>query len=206
MNYRRDLSSKLLDGLLPAAVLYLLNLLVIMPTGLIEFNFKRSGLLVFMIGLMAVAMFSLQRALVARFSETVRAWYGVAGGLLAWLVVETGSRLDGNAFPSPTAALLLVMSGLVTLLLWRSLPLGARFFMVACQAYGIERLILAFIEPFAAWSPALRVLHIGAGVAAIAGMLGVLMWMLVFSERRTQRMWAALAAALLAIAAFYIFM
>ena len=88
MDYRRDLRSKLLDGLLPAVALYLLAMPVLLPVDLIDWRFGRSGLLVYILGLMGIAMFSLQRGLVSRYSETARAWYGMAGGLRAWSVIE----------------------------------------------------------------------------------------------------------------------
>ena len=205
MDYRRDLRSKLLDGLLPAVALYLLAMLVLLPVDLVDWRFGRSGLLVYILGLMGVAMFSLQRALVSRYSETARAWYGMAGGLLAWSVLEIGAVLDNRPVSGAATMIVLMMAALVTLLLWRPhLPLGARFFMVACLAYGTAQLALFFFQSFSGWSPALLVFYRGLGLVSAAAALGVLAWIFIFSEWRTQRMWAALAVTLLATAAFYI--
>jgi hypothetical protein len=79
--------------------------------------------------------------------------------------------------------------------------LGARFFLVACLAYGTAHLALIFIQSFSGWSPALLVFYRGLGLFSAAGVLGVLAWIFVFSEWRTQRMWAALAVTLLITAA-----
>jgi hypothetical protein len=205
MDYRRDLRSKLLDGLLPAVALYLLTMLALLPVDLIDWRFGRSGLLVYILGLMGVAMFSLQRALVSHYSETARAWYGMAGGLLAWSVIEISMVLDSRPISGAATVVVLMMAALVTLLLWRPhLPLGAHFFLVACLAYGIAHLALIFIQSFSSWSPALLVYYRILGFVSAAGVLGVLAWIFFFSEWRTQRMWAALAVTLLATAAFYI--
>jgi len=205
MDYRRDLRSKLLDGLLPAVALYLLAVLVLLPVDLIEWRFGRSGLLLYILGLMGIAMFSLQRALVSRYSETARAWYGMAGGLLAWSVIEIGALLDNRPVSGAATMVVMMMAALVTLLLWRPhLPLGARFFLVASLAYGTAHLALIFIRSFSGWSPALLVFYRIVGFISTAGTMGILAWIFLFSEWRTQRMWAALAVTLLATAAFTI--
>lgn len=205
MDYRRDLRSKLLDGLLPAVALYLLAMLVILPVDLVNWKFGRAGLLVYILGLMGVSMFSLQRALVVRFSETARAWYGMAGGLLAWSVIEIASVLENRPVSGTSTAIFLMMAALVTALLWRPhLTTGARFFLSACLAYGVAHLTLTFIQSLSGWSPALQVFYRTLGYISAAGAVCTLAWVFVFSEWRIQRMWAALAATLLATAAFYI--
>ncbi|HMN60482.1 MAG TPA: hypothetical protein PJ988_08970, partial [Anaerolinea sp.] len=78
MNYRRDLRSKLMDGLLPTLALYLLAVLVLLPAPLFQTYWGGPGLLLYLLSLLAIAMYSLQRALVTRYSEVTRAWYGMA--------------------------------------------------------------------------------------------------------------------------------
>ncbi len=205
MNYRRDLRSKLLDGLLPAAALYLLAMLVILAAGLIDRRFGGVGLLVYVLGLISVAMFSLQRSLVQRYSEAARAWYGMAGGLLAWSVVEISAMLEKRTLTGTTTTLLIIMSALTVVLLWRPyLPLGARFFLAACLSYGAGHATLAFIRSLSGWSPALLVFYRVLGGLLAAGAAGALVWIFGLSTWRIQRMWAALAATLLGTAAFYI--
>ncbi len=205
MDYRRDLRSKLIDGLLPTAVFYLLAMLAIMPAPLIARFWGGPGLLLYLLGLLAVAMYSLQRALVNRFSEATRAWYGMAGGLLAWSVVELAGSLENRPLYGPTPVILLIMTALITVLLWRPyLPVGARFFLAASLAGGVRQLTIHFIQTLSGWSPALQVLYLGTGIAAAGAGLLVLAWIFVFSEWQIQRMWGALAAALLALTAFAI--
>ena len=99
-----------------------------LPVDLIDWRFGRSGLLVYILGLMGIAMFSLQRSLVSRYSETARAWYGMAGGLRAWSVIEIGAVLDNRPVSGAATMVVLMMGALVTVLLWRPhLPQGARW-------------------------------------------------------------------------------
>jgi hypothetical protein len=204
MDYRRDFHSKLFDGLLPALVLYL-AMLVIMQAEVIASMFGGAGLLVYQLGLLAVAMFSLQRALAPRFSETARGWYGMAGGLLAWSVFELGQMVEKRSFSGPTMALTLIMAVLVTGLLWqRFLPVGARFFLATCLAYCAGHMMLAFSELLSSWSPVLLVLYRGIGFLSLAGAVGAQAWMFLFTDRRMQRMWGALGTAVLAVAAYYV--
>lgn len=205
MDYRRDLRSKLSDGLLPAVVLYLLAILAVMPVQIIGRFWGRPGLLVYLLGLLAVAMYSLQRALVHRYSEVIRAWYGMSGGLLAWAVIDLATGMENRPIYGPTPAILLIMASLITLLLWRPyLPVGARFFQAACLACGVRQMALFFIHSLSGGSPALQVFYLGLGIFSAAAGLLVLAWIFVFSEWQIQRMWAALAAALLALTAFAI--
>lgn len=204
MNYRRDLRSKLMDGLLPSLALYLLAVLVLLPAPLFQAYWGGPGLLLYLLALLAIAMFSLQRALVTRYSEVTRAWYGMAGGLLAWSVVELAGALETRPLFGPTPAVLLIMAGLITVLLWRPLPVGARFFLAACLADGVRQLTLQFIGSVSGWSPALQVLYLGIGVGAAGGVVFALAWIFVFSEWQVQRMWGALTAALLGLTALTI--
>lgn len=207
MNIHRDLTSKFIDGLVPALILYLLNVLILMTAGPLERFFGGTGLLVFVISLVAVAMFSLQRALWSRSSEVVRAWYGMAGGLLAWWVVEASSLLEDRPLVGLTSFVVLLMAGLMTVLLWRTfLPLGARFFMASLLGLAGERVMIVFLHPFSGWSPVARLLYIGLGIGLIVALIGVMAWMFLFSERRIQRMGAALSMALLGIGVFYLFL
>lgn len=207
MNIRRDLTSKFVDGLVPALILYLLNMLILMITSPLERFFGGTGLMIFVIGLVAVAMFSLQRSLWSRSSEVARAWYGMAGGLLGWWVIEASTFLENRSLFGLTSFVVLIMASLMTGLLWRPfLPLGARFFMASLLGLAGERVMIVFLHPFSGWSPVARLLYIGLGIGLIMALMGVMAWMFLFSERRIQRMGAALSMALLAIGVFYLFL
>jgi len=206
VGWRKDFNSKLLDGLLPALVLYLLFMLVVLGLKPIRAEFGGPGLLIYALGLLGVAMFSLQRALVQRFSEATRAWYGLAAGLLAWSVAEIGGLLDGSGLLTPRGVILLLMVTLVTALLWRAgQPLGVRFFLATFLANWGGDVAVSFLRVAAEWGPAVRVFYLGIGLVSGLVSLGVLLWIFFRSERRVQRIWASLWVILFAVGAVYIF-
>ncbi len=204
--WRRDLTSKLLDGLLPALVLYLLFMLVALGLKPIRAIFGGPGLLIYALGLLGVAMFSLQRALVPRFSETTRAWYGMAAGLLAWAVTEIGGLMDGSELFTPRGAILLLMLTLVTVLLWRAgQPLGVRFFLITFLANWSGDVTVTFLQRAAGLGAPLRVFYYSMGALCGVSAITIFLWMFFRSQRRVERIWASLWAVLLAVGAVYIF-
>jgi hypothetical protein len=199
---RRDLRSKILDGLLPAVVLYLLLMLILFGLGPIRALFGGPGLLVYVLGLLGVAMFSLQRSLALGLSETTRAWYGMAGGVLAWAVVQISGMLEPATELGLREVVLLILVALVGALLWRqSLPLGVRFFWITFCANWSGSLFLFFLERVADWSPVLTLLYRLTGYAAAMACTLVVAWMLLRSQRRIQRIWASLVIVLSAVLA-----
>jgi hypothetical protein len=201
-----DLRSKLLDGLLPALVLYLLLMLILFGLGPIAGHFGGPGLLVYILGLLAIAMFSLQRALSAGLSETTRAWYGMAAGVLAWAVVEISQMLEPASETGLRSGILLILAALTGVLLWRhGLPLGGRFFWFAFTVNWASRVFLSYLNAAAGWSDALMLFSRGLGFAAAAGTAGLLVWLFAASTRRVQRIWASLAIVMLTVFAVIIF-
>jgi hypothetical protein len=199
---RRDLYSKILDGLLPAVVLYLLLMLVLFSLAPIRVMFGGPGLLVYVLGLLAVAMYSLQRALSLGLSESTRAWYGIAAGVLAWAVVLISGLLEPVADLGPRGLVLLILVALVGALLWRqNLPLGGRFFWITFCANWSGSLFLFYFEIVSTWNPFLTLLFRLTGYAAAVGSGFLLAWMMLYSQRRIQRIWASLAMVLLAVMA-----
>lgn len=199
---QRDLRSKVLDGLLPAVVLYLLLMLVLFGLAPIRARFGGPGLLVYVLGLLAVSMYSLQRALSMGLSESTRAWYGIAAGVLAWAVVLISGLLEPVADLGPRGLVLLILVGLVGVLLWRqNLPLGGRFFWITFCANWGGSLFLFYFERVAGWNPVLTLLFRLTGYTAAVGCGFLLAWVMLFSQRRIQRIWASLAMVLLAVMA-----
>lgn len=203
--WQRDLRSKFLDGLLPAVVLYLLIMLIVLSLNLIQRRFEGPGLFMYMLGLMAVAMFSLQRGLVSRYAETTRAWYGIAGGMLAWAVAQIGSLTNGSSMADMNAILLLIMLSLTIALLWRQhLPVGAHFFAAVFLGNWAGHIFLTFFQHVSNWSPAIQVLYRILGISMALGAVGVMGWIFLFSERRIYRMWASLLAVFLFAGAIFV--
>lgn len=206
LGWRRDLRSKLLDGVLPALVLYLLLMLVVFGLGPIERLFGGPGLFLYILGLLGIAMFSLQHALLLRLAETTRAWYGMAAGVLAWAVTDISGLLQGGQTATLREGITLIMAWLVLALLWRSnLSLGGRFFMMAYLTNWSGSVLLATLKIVAGWNPVLELCYRGLGVLSAAGSLGLVVWMLFRSERRIQRIWASLFIVLLGAGAIFVF-
>lgn len=206
MNWKRDLSSKFFDGILPVFVLYLVWQTTLLPVGILYHRFGGPGLMVYALGLIAVAVYSFQRGLSTRIAETTRGWYGMASGLLAWAATEFTSMISQESLSDLDTAIPLLLAILITALLWRQyLPAGARFFLTTYLSNGAGHILITFFRLLAGTSPAASLFYLIMGYAAIALALGGLGWILFFSERRLQRMWAALVVLMTASAAVYIF-
>ena len=126
MRLETDLRSKLLDGVLSfvgmAAVMVALILMIKLFKLLGTASYGICCLLV-----LAGSAWGLARAIDDRPSEVARAWYGVVGGFCAWTVTELGNVLGFASIEDWDGSLLLVLALLVLTVLWRRLPLGARF-------------------------------------------------------------------------------
>ncbi len=206
VGWRHDLRAKLFDGLLPAVVLYLLIMQIVLPLELILRSFGEPGLLVYTLGLLAVGMFSLQRAMEPQLGETTRAWYGMAAGMLSWSVVQISSLTDRSALTGRSAVMTVLLITLTVAVIWRrSLPLGARFSFVVflCNWWG--SLCLIYFQTLSGWSPLLQLAYRSLGWTLAAGAVAVLVWLFAFSERRIERMWASLALVFFAAGAIFIF-
>jgi len=72
--------SKLTDGILASAVLILIWMTVALAIRPISLIFGNAGIVNLRSGLLAVAMFALQQALVPGRMDATRAWYGITSG------------------------------------------------------------------------------------------------------------------------------
>lgn len=206
MRWKRDLDSKFFDGILPVLVLYLLWQTILLPVGILYHRFGGPGLMVYALALIAIAVYSFQRGLNTRYAETTRGWYGMASGLIAWAATEFASMLSQSTLSNLDTAIALLLAILITALMWRQyLPVGARFFLTTYLTNGAGHILMSFFRLMAGTSPAAMLFFLILGYAAIAVMLGGLIWVMLFSERRLQRMWAALIILLAGSAAVYIF-
>lgn len=206
MNWKRDFSSKFFDGILPVFVLYLLWQTTLLPVGILYHRFGGPGLMVYALALIAISAYSFQRGLSTRIAETTRGWYGMASGLLAWAATEYTSLITRSSLSNLDTAIPLLLAILVTVLLWQQyLPAGARFFLATYLSNGAGHILIAFFRLLADTSPAASLFYFLMGYAAIAMALGGLGWIVFFSERRLQRLWAALVVLMAGSAAVYIF-
>lgn len=197
--------SKLTDGVLAALILFLLWLMVTLSINPITSAFGLPGLLVYVIGLMAVSMFSLHHALSNRHADTVRAWYGIAGGLLAWSVAGISAHLGGGQEPNHVSVILLMMTTLIFFQIWRFLPGGARFFCLTFFLNWAETVVMRGQEALAPQSPIFTLMYRMTGYAAVLAAVLVLGWILFHTRKRIQRINGALALWFMIILALYVF-
>lgn len=200
----REWHSKLVEGVLAAIVLCLMWFIVALSIGPVEGAFGKPGLLVYVLGVMAVSLFALQQALAHRHSEPVRAWFGTAGGFLAWVVVLICAHF-GLPVEKSAGLILMMMVSLIVLLLWRVLPVGPRFFGLAFLLNWFSRILMYAGEVLAKFSPVFDLLYRATGyLAMLFGTLG-LGWILFFSKRRIERIAGALGLWFLVSLALYVF-
>lgn len=201
-----DWRSKLTDGVLAAAVLFLLWLVVALAAHPIRVIFGLPGMLVYALGLMAVALFSFQQSLVGGRPDNVRAWYGIAGGLLIWSMIEVSGDLGLPVIPSPSGVIILIMVSLIVGLLWRNfLPVGARFFSLTILLNWAELLFMSTQEWLASFSPVFTLTYRATGYLAILAAFLTLGWILFHTRRRIQRVSGALAIWFMISLALYVF-
>jgi hypothetical protein len=190
----KDLWSKLTDGVLTAVILILLWTTISLTVRPLVAAFGAPGLLVFVLGLLAVSMGALQQSIVARQPEPTRAWFGIAAGFLAWWVVELTGHMGVPVFPNLASVILLVMVGLITAVLWRSvLPIGVRFFSLTLLLNWSEHIFTTVQDQLVVVSPVFALAQRVIGVSAALGVLLMLGWILFRSRRRLQRVSGALA-------------
>ncbi len=198
--------SKLTDGILTSGILILIWMMVALAIRPISVIFGPPGLLIYALGLLAVAMFSLQQALVPGRIDITRAWYGLAGGFLAWSVVEVISYLGVPIMPSMAGMVLLIMVALIVWLLWRTvLPVGVRFFSLTLLLNWAEHVFMRIEEVLANMSPVFQLLYRATGFLAVFAAFMALGWILFQSRRRIQRISAALTIWFLLSLALYVF-
>jgi hypothetical protein len=186
--------SKLKDGLLAAVILFLLWLFVMLVITPVKAAFGTPGLLVYALGLLAIAMYCFQQALVSQHADSLRAWYGIAGGFLAWSVILVSTNLGYAFLPTPASAILLIMLALVVFVMWRSyLPLGARFFFLTVLLNWGGYLVMQAERVLSRLSPVIFLAYRAAGVLAVLAAVFALIWVLFRSHRRIQRISGALA-------------
>jgi hypothetical protein len=200
-----DWWSKLTDGILAPVLLYFVSILIAQLMPPIELFYGMPGLLIYILGLLAVSMFFFQQSLSVRHADIERAWYGISGGLLAWTVAEANTRI-GIPLPVPAGLIPMMMISIIVALLWRRyLPVGTRFFSLTFIINWAGFLLVNIQEWLAYLSPVFTLFYRGTGVLALLASVVIVFWILFQSQRRIQRAGAALALWCLCNIALYIF-
>ncbi|HZU87507.1 MAG TPA: hypothetical protein VFF78_08490 [Anaerolineaceae bacterium] len=191
-HWKQDFRSKIIDGFVPANLLFLFSVTLGIMVAPIQNVFGRPGLLIYTLSLLAVSIVCLERSIVTRYLETWRAWYGAVGGLLAWTVIELINSFGAKALTSESGILTFIVVALVAGVLWkRVLPIGVQFFVfILLLSWGghlvlVEQVVLQNIFPFLATSYQIT------GWVGVGGIVVGLAWLFSESETRIQRLWVA---------------
>jgi hypothetical protein len=202
-SWKYELRSKLVDGVLPGVALYLLVMMLAMAAGPIRAIVGGLGSLLLAVSLLAVGMFSLNRALASSLAEPTRAWYGMAAGTLVWSVASMMLTMDGITVYGLSSVILLIMGGLVAAQLWReNLSTGGRFFMVTFLLQWGAAVLANYLNWMADQIALQDWVQRSWGWVVLAAAVMVFGWMMVRSETRLQRSGAALLVVNLLFFAF----
>src|SRR5512140_1047115 len=206
MHLTQDLRSKLVDGLLVAAVMVLFTLVMALLIRPVEILSGRPGILIYTVLLLAIGMVALERSINPRFNEIRRAGWGLAAGLVAWAVIELSNMLGEQTLVSETGVLTLMLVGATIGILWRKvLPVGLRFMAIVLLACWAGHLII-YGQIFMAGVDASfnRVGQI-AGFVVVGIAVLTLLWILLESRTRMQRISGALVLWYCVISLIYLF-
>jgi hypothetical protein len=208
MESKFQLKSKLVDGLLTPFILVLLSVLLALLIRPIEIIFQRPGLLIYTVILLALGILSLERCLVPRYPEEIRAWWGMVGGLLTWAVIEMSNFIGAHGLTNDTGMVSLMLVGLVVGVLWRSiLPLGVKFFAIALLGGWVGHLGLYYVGILVNMNPVQGGLGVFPMISiVILGLaLIILLWIFIQSKTRLSRLWGALFFWICVMLLVYIF-
>jgi len=201
---RHDLRDKIINGICSGVGLLVLTVGLRFLTGLSKVIFGSPGVLALTFGILAATILCLDRSLVFHLSDTARAWYGMVGGVLAWMLVILNNSLEGDLYFNQSFILALIMTSLVVSVLWRRiLPLGGKFFaMTFLLGWGNSLLLLVKQQFEISYLWSIQIVWVIVGYLAILGVIVVVGWLLTFSERRLQRLWGGVVLWILGSLAF----
>lgn len=166
---------KISDGLFAAiklVIVYYLARLLLIP---VDRFFGLTGVVIYVIIIMAVGAFYLYRSLAPGTSDHKRAWKGMMAGLLFWLAFVMIA--DFGSFPlfERLGILFWVMLVLVMVTLWKKVqPIGVKMSLALFLVCWIGKIYFISLARVVDWLPvlqlafsAIRYLTIAAGVGAI---------------------------------------
>ena len=91
------------------------------------------------VGLLALAVQGI-------FRETVSAWFGIVGGLLAWTLAELSHETGQANIEDPKMLPMLGLSSAVLVVLWRFLPMGAQFWAALFMLNWVGHVFIRFCQ------------------------------------------------------------
>ncbi len=202
-SWKYELRSKLVDGVVPGVALYLLVMMLAMAAGPIRAIVGGLGSLLLAVSLLAVGVFSLNRALASSLAEPTRAWYGMSAGTLVWSVASMALTMDRITVNGLSSVILLIMGGLVVAQLWReNLSTGGRFFAITLLLQWGATVLANYLNWMADRIALQEWVQRSWGWVVLVAAVMVFGWMMVRSETRLQRSGAALLVVSLLFFAF----
>jgi hypothetical protein len=206
MERRFDLRSKLIDGLLAAGVLVLLDVLIILFVNPIMVIFDRPGMLVYTVVLVAIAAICLERSMSSRDPEMTRAWWGILSGVGAWIVIKFSDWLGSQAIINETGVINLMLALLVASVIWRKVNfVGLHYFILVFFMGWLVHVGLASLMFLSSYMPQFHTILSGTGILFGVVMAASVLFIIVRSQTRMERLNAALVIWLSAMIMIYVF-
>jgi hypothetical protein len=207
MESKFELRSKLLDGLLTPLVLVLLSVLLALLIRPVDIIFQRPGLLIYTIVMLAFAILSLERCVVPRYNDAIRACWGIVGGVFTWGVIEMSDFIGVRGLTSETGMISMVLVGLIIGVLWRKvLPQGVKFFSVALLCGWVGHMGLYYIDLIINMnSVESNSVYSIIGIALLGLAAFILLWNFIQSKSRISRLWGAMIVWMCIMLLIYIF-
>jgi hypothetical protein len=204
---RYDLRSKFIDGVLATAILYLLTLTLFLLIRPFQTLMGKSGIFSYTIGIIALAIFCLEHSMVTRISEPHRAWYGMTGGVMTWIVIEAVYMLGDTNMISESSIVTLLMVGLIIGTLWRRriFSVGLKFYTATLILGYSVHLGVDALRYVVNLFPAMSLVLDGTGIFAIVCLFAVCGWLFFRTEWRIQRLWCALWMWCFLLISLYVF-
>jgi len=185
--------SKILDTLVVSAVLIVINFALVMLVSVMERVYARPGLFVFAFLLMVILIFCLERATTLHLPESWRARSGILGGFLAWGFVDLAITIGQQKISIPTDLLVLIMTLLITVTLWRrSFSTGLQFFSITFLLGWMGQIILGGFAQLQNGRLLAYDVFFWAAVVFGSLSLGVIGWSMLRSRTRIQRLMMAI--------------
>lgn len=204
-SWREGVVRIIYDGVLPAAVLILLTLTVNLMVAPVLVLFGPPGLLVYMLCVLAIGIYTLDRSIQLNSSEPRRIWCGALSGLLIWFVAESVLRSGNINLSSDVFFILIMMVSLVLMTIWKQvLPIGLKFFAIAFLCNWIAHFLLAYQMDMAGHFRVFDNTYRISGFIALAGIVFSFLWILK-ADNRVYRMWAAVGAWISVLIALMVF-
>ncbi len=191
--FPKDIAVRLSDGLVPAVLLLVLTMMMDMLIYPIQAVANREGLLIYLILVLAMGVFALEKSTHPRGTEIGRAISGMVAGQFFWHSLWIIQLLGGIDLNPQGTILVLVLITSLGLTLWRPvLPLGVKFFLISFMASWINRFFVNHSITQSAGIDFYNGLFYATGFLALAGVVFGIAYLIFRAEFKVQRLWAAL--------------